>query len=213
MKYRMSLILIGILISNTLLAGKYETAMASAIQKLFSASSEQTYLDAIASFERIGNAERDKWLPYYYAGLGYILASHTTQESVQVDANLDKAQIYVDKASKLSKNNDEIITLQGYIYMMKVVVDPETRGPEYSGLAMQSFGKAVGINKDNPRALLLLGRMQMGTAQFFGNDLTASCEMITKAAQMFENQTQTTALDPIWGKEMAMIFVNECQSN
>lgn len=213
MKARMYLFLIALLISNALMAGKYESAMASAMQKLFSANSEQTYLEAIAAFERIGNAEQNRWLPYYYAGLGYIFTSHTIKDGAQVDAYLDKAQIYVDKSTKLSSGNDEIVTLQGYIYMMKVVVDPATRGQEYSALAMQSFGEAVGINRDNPRALLLLGRMQMGTDQFFGNDLTASCEKISRAAQMFDNQAEGTSLDPSWGKEMAAIFVNECQSN
>ena len=209
----MVLILISFLASNSILANKYESAMASAIKQLLSATDEQSYLDAINTFERIGNAEENKWLPYYYAGLGFIMVSHTTQDGARVDDFLEKAQVFVDKASQLSSENDEIFTLQGYIYMMKVVVDPETRGPEYSGLAMQSFGRAVGLNQANPRALLLLGRMQMGTDQFFGNDITQSCDMIIKAAQMFNHQTVESSLAPAWGKEMAAVFVKECQSN
>ena len=199
--------------TNFVFAGKYETAMLGAIEKLYSAHDMESYISASSAFERIGDAEEDQWLPYYYAGLGYIWTSHTIQEGSKIDEFLDKAQVMVDKAEKLSGDNDEIITLQGYIYMMKVVVDPPNRGPQYSGLSMQEFGKAVGMNPDNPRALLLLGRMKMGSDQFFGNDLSESCGMIHKAAQMFDNQVINSKLDPVWGKEMAEMFVNECKPN
>ena len=168
MKNVMNSLLIVCLTSSFVYGNKYESAMFAAIQKLYGSNDIQGYLDAVSTFERIGEAEKDKWLPFYYAGLGYIWASHTTQEGPTVDEYLGKAQEFIDRASKLSPNNDELITLQGYIYMMKVVVDPPNRGPQFSGRAMQEFGKAVGMNENNPRALLLLGRMQMGTDQFFG---------------------------------------------
>lgn len=195
------------------LGNKYESAMTSAIEKLYSSNTLEGYLEATSTFERIGAAEEKEWLPFYYAGLGYIWISHTIQDGEKIDSYLDKAQSLIDKAEKLSPNNDEIVTLQGYIYMMKVVVDPPSRGPEYSGRAMQEFGRAVGMNENNPRALLLLGRMQMGTDQFFGNDLSESCGIIMKAHQMFENQKTDIALMPQWGKDMADIFVQECNSN
>jgi len=206
-------LLVFILSVHLSFANKYESAMGSAIEKLYAANDQETYVTAATTFERIGDAEKDQWLPYYYAGLGYIWSSHTINDGNKIDEYLDQAQSLVDKAEKLSPNNDEIVTLQGYIYMMKVVVDPPTRGPEYSGLAMQEFGRAVGMNADNPRALLLLGRMKMGTDQFFGNDLSESCGMISKASQMFDDQKTKSKLDPVWGKEMAEMFVNECKSN
>ena len=194
-------------------ANQFEKAMSDAIQNLNRATDLQSYLDAIATFERIGAKESEQWLPQYYAGLGYIWASHTTQEGQEIDELLDKAQIHIDKAKKLSPENDEILTLQGYIYMMKVVVDPATRGPQLSGLALQTFGRAVGINNNNPRALLFLGRMQMGTDQFFGNSITESCGMIMKANQMFTSEEPKSAIAPAWGKQMAEGFVSECQVN
>ena len=213
MKNVMNSLLIVCLTSSFVYGNKYESAMFAAIEKLYDSNDIQGYLDAVSAFERIGEAEKDKWLPFYYAGLGYIWASHTTQEGPTVDEYLGKAQEFIDRASKLSPNNDELITLQGYIYMMKVVVDPPNRGPQFSGRAMQEFGKAVGMNENNPRALLLLGRMQMGTDQFFGNDVSQSCGMIMKASQMFDVQAPKTKIDPSWGKEMADMFVSECKAN
>lgn len=213
MKNVLKIILISIISSSMAFANKYETAMESALQKLYTANSLETYIEVASTFERIGIAEKSEWLPFYYAGLGYIWSSHQTQDGATIDNYLDKAQKLIDNASELSANNDEIITLQGYIYMMKVVVDPMSRGPEFSGRAMQEFQKAAGMNSDNPRALLMLGRMQMGTDQFFGNDLSESCGMISKATQMFENQTAKNKLDPSWGQEMAIMFMKECNSN
>lgn len=207
------LLLILFLSVNYAHANKYESAMSSAIDKLYAANGLEAYISAASTFERIGEAENDRWLPYYYASLGYIWTSHTTKDADTKDEYLDKAQALIDKAEKISPNNDEIVTVQGYIYMMKIVVDPPSRGPEYSGIAMQKFGTAIGMNIENPRALLLLGRMQMGSDQFFGNDLTESCGMIMKASQMFDNYETKSKLDPSWGKEMAEIFVKECQSN
>lgn len=206
-------ILILFLLSGLSYANKYETAMTLAIQKLNVANSLEDLLAATSSFERIGAAEKSEWLPYYYASFGYIQMSHTTQEGEEKDRYLDQAQVLIDSASILSPGNPEIITLQGYIYMMIVTVDPMTRGPEYGGRAMQEFGKAVGMDENNPRALLLLGRMQMGTDQFMGNDISESCGIIMKANQLFDKQKSDNTLMPQWGKEMANAFVQECNSN
>jgi hypothetical protein len=191
-------------------ANKYEKAMASAIDKLNTSNSLDEYLSVVAAFERIGTAEKNEWLPYYYASLGYIQTSHATEDGEEKDAYLDKAQLSIDQSAKLSPGNDEIVTLQGYIYMMKVVIDPMTRGPEYGGKAMQEFGTAIGMNENNPRALLLYGRMQMGSDQFMGNDISESCKIINKANQMLVQQISDKSLMPKWGKEMAEVFVQEC---
>lgn len=211
-KIKFSLFII-LLSTGFAFANKYEVAMNEAIQKLYTSNDLQHYLDVIATFERIGAKETTEWLPQYYAGLGYIWATHTMQNGQEIDEYLDKAQVFVEKATKLSPDNDEILTLQGYIYMMKVVVDPPSRGPQYSGAALEIFGRAVGLNKNNPRALMLMGRMKMGTDQFFGNDISESCGMINKAFEMFEEDKQLEPLAPSWGKEIAEGFVNECKSN
>lgn len=198
---------------TTSFADKYVSAMEATIQKLNAATSLDAYTDVAASFERIAEAERSKWLPFYYAGLSYVYASFTVQDGATIDGLLDKAQLFADKAGKISAQNDEIITLQGYIYMMKVAVDPASRGAQYSGMAMQQFGQALEINDQNPRALLLMGRMQMGIDQFFGNDMSQSCEMIKRAAAMFGMQQTKSTIDPAWGKETASMFIGACDVN
>jgi hypothetical protein len=87
--------------------------------------------------------------------------------------------------------------------MIRVTVDPASRGQQYSGLAFQAFSKAVAINPENPRALGLLAQMQYGTAQFFGSPVTEACTTLTKALEKFETYKNESPLAPTWGKKMA----------
>ena len=212
MKKSILTISISFMVVMSLFANKYESAMGSAIEKLNKANDASSFIDVSLKFERIAEAEKDKWLPYYYAGLGYVWSTQSIESTVEKDKYLDKAQTLANKADELSPNNDEIVTLQGYILMLKLAVDPATRGPEYSGKAMQKFGKATALDAENPRALLLLGRMQMGTAQFFGNDLTECCATIQKGAELIRKERKKSKLDPAWGKKMAEIFEKKCQT-
>jgi cytochrome c-type biogenesis protein CcmH/NrfG len=95
--------------------------------------------------------------------------------------------------------------------MIRVTVDPATRGQQYSTLAYQSFNKAVAINPENPRALTLLAQMQFGTAQFFGSPTTEACATVTKALEKFAATSEPKPLAPEWGKGMAEGLKGKCQ--
>ena len=46
---------------------KYDAAMAKGLQQFKDAKTVEEMLAVSAFFERVGDAEKDKWLPYYYA--------------------------------------------------------------------------------------------------------------------------------------------------
>ncbi|HZH37826.1 MAG TPA: hypothetical protein VEX65_11150, partial [Flavisolibacter sp.] len=62
---------LSLLVSFTFVAvaqsAKYMGAMQEKIAAVDSVRSEQGLLDLSATFERIGDAEKTQWLPYYYA--------------------------------------------------------------------------------------------------------------------------------------------------
>jgi hypothetical protein len=76
---------------------------------------------------------------------------------------------------------------------------------------MQTFGKAIAMNPENPRALGLLAQMQFGTAQFFGSSTAEACGTATLALQKFETTTSENPLAPQWGKEMIVALKTNCQ--
>jgi hypothetical protein len=104
----------------------------------------------------------------------------------------------------------EIIALVGFIHMMRVAVDPASRGAQYSGMAMQAFGKATSLNPENPRALVLMAQMQFGTAKFFGSPATEACATLNAAIQKFDSYKSDNPLAPQWGREMALGLKKEC---
>ena len=54
---------------------KYETGMTKAMAQFEAAKTTSELLSASAMFERIADAEKDEWLPYYYAALTNNMAS------------------------------------------------------------------------------------------------------------------------------------------
>jgi hypothetical protein len=191
---------------------KYINQMTKNIEAIYKAKTPEEYLAAINALDRIANAEKTKWEPYYYASFGYILLATGEKDGGKKDAYLDLAKQGLDKASAILPNDSELIALEGFVHMIRVTVDPATRGPQYSMMAMQTFGKAVGLNPNNPRALSLMAQMQFGTAQFFNQQPTEACETAKRAASLFESEVSTpNSLLPRWGKEMNAGLVSTCK--
>lgn len=190
---------------------KYIEAMQKNIQTVYSAQSLEELQKTVNSLERIGTAEKSKWEPYYYAAFGYIMMANRETDGAKKDAYLDQSLAILKKAQAIAPAESEVAALEGFVHMIRVSVDPATRGQQYSGLAFQSFGKAVSLNPNNPRALSLLAQMQFGTAQFFGQSTAEACGTLNKALEKFDSYKSENPLSPQWGKGMAEGLKRQCQ--
>jgi hypothetical protein len=189
---------------------KYIATMQKNIEAVYVAKEVAEFQNVVNTFERIGEAEKSKWEPFYYASFGYVMMANYEKEASNKDLYLDLAQKNLDKAKVLLPNDSEIIALEGFIHMMRITVDPASRGQQYSGMAFQSFGKAVALNPENPRALSLLAQMQYGTAQFFGSPTTDACSTLTKALEKFDSYKSDNSLAPQWGRKMTEGLKSKC---
>lgn len=190
---------------------RYTEAMQKNIEVVYTAKSVEEIQAAVNAFERIGDAEKSKWEPFYYASYGYLMIALRVNEPAAKDKQLDLALETLKKASAVNSAESEIVALEGFIHMIRVTIDPASRGQQYSGLAMQTFGKAIGMNPENPRALALMAQMQYGTAQFFGSPTTEACGTLNKALEKFETYKSTNPLAPVWGKSMAEGMKAQCK--
>lgn len=190
---------------------KYGEAMQKNIQLVYAAASAEEIQSAVNALERIGEAEKDKWEPYYYAAFGNIMLATREKEATKKDAYLDQAIKHVEKAQALNPAESEVVALEGFVHMIRVTVDPASRGQQYSGMAFQAFGKALAMNPDNPRALVLMAQMQYGTAQFFGSSTSEACSTLNRSLEKFETFKSDNALAPRWGKEMAERMMEQCK--
>lgn len=190
---------------------KYTEAMKKNIDAIYVADNIADLQQAVNAFERISAAEKTRWEPFYYASFGYIQMAMLEQEAARKDAFLDQAITALNKAREIAPNDSEVIALEGFIYMIRVTVDPATRGQQFVPMAMQSFGKSSAINPENPRALALMANMQYGTALFFGSPVTDACATLDKALDKFATFKSDNPLAPQWGKPMAEALKKQCQ--
>jgi Flp pilus assembly protein TadD len=193
----------------------YEKAMLKELQNMKTAASPEDLKKVANGFARIAQMAEEEWLPDYYAALALVNAGFRSEGGANVkDPLFDQAKKHVNKAAKISPNNSEIVALQGFITMGELAVDPASRGQHLSGLAMQTFGKAVELNRQNPRAVMMLGQMEMGMAQFFGQGPEKGCGLIKSSLELYEKESavkEEGTILPTWGKEMAIQIKQSCQ--
>jgi Tfp pilus assembly protein PilF len=78
---------------------------------------------------------------------------------------------------------------------------------------MNTFGRALALDAQNPRAMLLMAQMELGTAQFFGQGPEKACGMVQNSIKLFEQEESRQAdatLTPVWGKDMAVKIAEQC---
>lgn len=200
-----------LLASFVLVDDKYTDQMTKNIDVVYKAATIEDLQKAVNVFERIGGAEKTKWEPFYYAAFGYVMIATREQEAAKKGSFLDLAKTALDKASAIKADDSEIVALEGFIQMIRVSVDPASRGQQGTMMAMQTFGKAIGLNPQNPRALALMAQMQFGAAQFFKQAPTEACETAKKALVLFETTVVTDPIAPVWGKGMTEGLLKGCQ--
>lgn len=163
-------------------------------------------------FMRIAEANASEWLPLYYAALTQTTAAF--RFDVNKDQYFDQALELVKKADGIAPGNSEITALHGYILMGKISLDPANRGQSLSPEAMQLFGKAISLDRENPRAVTLMSQMELGMAQFFGSGPEKACGLARMGLELFtkeEAKVDENYILPTWGKMNAEQVVSACK--
>jgi tetratricopeptide (TPR) repeat protein len=163
------------------------------------------------AFLRIAEAKPEEWLPLYYAA--YLQTTAVFRFEVDKDQYLDQAMTLVEKAEKIAVDNSEVTAMKGYVVMGKISLDPASRGQSLSPQAMQLFGKAINLDRENPRALMLMSQMEQGMAQFFGQGPEKACGLARNAIALYskeESKINENYLLPTWGKNQAEQVVSTC---
>ena len=199
---------------------KYKSAMKDKIAVLDTSRDVAGLKDISASFERIGDAEKTQWLPYYYAALAQVNAGNfiyvsNTSDPAQLknlDALADKAEQMITKAEALSKDNSEIYTLKKMIASLRMMVDPMNRYMTYGEKAQQALATAKTLNPENPRIYLLEGEDKFYTPEQYGGSKTEAKKMFEEALKKFDSFKPASDLDPNWGRSTAQYFLSQIKS-
>ncbi len=187
---------------------KYQAAMTAAIAAMDSAKTTAAIQANAASFERIANAEKNQWLPFYYAGLCYSTIGWI-DKSIDKDANAKKILDLCDKAEAINKNS-EIYVLRNMAATQQLLVDPQTRYMTYGTMAAQALQTAKDLDPKNPRAYYMEGMTVLGTPEQFGGGKTAAKPILEKAVALYKEE-QPKPLFPHWGQQRAEEALAQCQ--
>lgn len=193
----------------------YIQAMQKELTKMRSAASVEDLKKSANAFSRIAEMNTSEWLPDYYAALAYANMGFRSEGSLaEKDEFYAQAKKHIQKADAVSPNNSEIVAMQGFITMGELAADPQSRGQHLSGEAMQLFGKAISLNRQNPRAIVMMAQMEYGMAQFFGQGPEKACGLLNSSLELFakeEANRQEGSIEPRWGKNMAEEMKQMCK--
>jgi hypothetical protein len=201
-------------ISSFAQSEKYLSAMKEKVVAVDTTFAPDKLKDLSAAFERIADAEKTQWLPYYYAALTQINAAMMSAmdgqpSAAKIDPLADKAEQLINKAEALTKENSEIFIVKKMIATARLMADPMSRYMQYGPVAQQALETARKLNPENPRVYLLEGQDKFYTPEQFGGSKSEAKKLFEQALKKFETFKPASDIDPNWGKSTAQYFLNE----
>jgi hypothetical protein len=191
---------------------KYVQAMQKNLAQFDVVKTTAEYQALSAAFERIGDAEKTQWLPYYYAALA-LTTPGWTDTKLDKDANAEKIKALCNKADALVKEDadkSEILSLRNMTASQQMLVDPQSRWATYGPESASYLQKAKQLNPNNPRLYYLEGANIFGTPEQFGGGKANAKPLLEKAVALYKVE-QAKPLYPDWGKKQAEDMLAQCQ--
>lgn len=189
---------------------KYESGMTKGMEQLKAAKSVDDMLATSAFFERIGEAEKDKWLPYYYAAQTNYFTGWMDPKADK-DKVAEKCKELIGKAEAIEPNNSELFCMRQMIAVMQMTVDPMARYQTYGAEASNALAKATKADPTNPRIYYLNGQTLMNTPEAFGGGKAVAKKLFEKSLELYKTFQPASPLHPNWGKEEAEKLLAACQ--
>lgn len=190
---------------------KFTNAMLSNLQKFDSVKNADDVLALSAAFERIAEAEKNQWLPYYYAGLSQVTYAFMKNDLANGDVYADKAEKLALKADELEANNSEISCLKSMIASLRLMVNPQQRWQQYGPISQQELDKAKAQDSTNPRPYYLQGQGLRFTPEQFGGGCNAAKPLFEQALKKFETFKPASNMHPNWGKSRTEELMAGCK--
>jgi hypothetical protein len=213
-------ILTALLAVNFLIAqmpDKFVKAMENKIAALDTTGSAEGLTDLANAFERIAEAEKNQWLPYYYAALcnanaGLVIGSGGDMMAAKADKTdpyADKAEKLLGMAEQMMKNSSEIFIVKKLIATLRMLGDPMNRYMTYGAEATNMLEEAKKLNPDNPRVYLLEGQDKYFTPEQYGGSKDEAKVLFEKAQTLFDSFKPESNIHPNWGKRQLTYLLSQ----
>lgn len=185
---------------------KFTKAMENNIALLDSAKTPQDWIDVTAAFERIAEAEKTQWLPYYYAAYGHVTVGLRAvgdnifgNNSDKTDPEADAAQKVLDKAISLSKETSETWVIKKMIATVRMLGDVMNRYMTYGPEGTTALETAKKLDPNNPRIYLLEGQDKYNTPEEYGGSKEEAKKLFEKSKELYSTAQPESSIHPHWG--------------
>jgi hypothetical protein len=187
---------------------KYVAAMQKNLSLFDSTKTIDQYQSLAATFDRIGDAEKTQWLPFYYASLAQTLAGWNP-DLKDKDANSRKINSYLAKAEAIEKNSETYV-IENMSATQQMLVDPQSRWMTNGKDASEALQKGLALDPNNPRLYYLQGMSMFNTPAQFGGGKDKAKPLFEKSVALFK-VAQPKPLYPNWGQKEAENMLAQCQ--
>ena len=194
---------------------KFVKAMETNIARIDTAKSAQDWVDITAAFERIAEAEKNQWLPYYYVALGNVmsgtmgLGDNLYGNNIEkTDPKADAADKALNKAISLSKETSETWVIRKMIISLRMLGDVMNRAMTAMPEATAALDNAKKLDANNPRIYILEGQDKYYTPEQYGGSKDEAKILFEKAQKLFETFKPETSIHPKWGKNQVTYFLS-----
>ncbi|HEX8279084.1 MAG TPA: hypothetical protein VF540_10340, partial [Segetibacter sp.] len=154
-------------LSSNAQSSKFQQTMQANVVRFDSVKTPEDYIGLAASFERVADAEKTQWLPYYYAALANILRGFSDVKADK-DQVAETADVLIAKAEAIEPKNSEIFLLKSMTATLHMLVDPQSRWQQYGAAVNENREKAKQLDPNNPRVYFLEAQNIFGTPKEFG---------------------------------------------
>lgn len=189
---------------------KFTGAMTKAISQMDSSKTADDMLAVSATFERIGDAEKNQWLPYYYASLSEVIYAFMKGDMSNNDALAGKAEQLLNKADGLQPNNSEISVVKAMIATLRMLVNPQQRWQQYGPIVQTELENAKKQDPTNPRPYYLQGQNLRNTPEQFGGGCSTAKPVLEEAIKKYESFKPASSIAPNWGKDRTQQTLAGC---
>lgn len=193
-------------------SNRYMSAMQAGLNAMDSSFKDPANLLSLSNrFERIAIAEKEQWLPYYYAAFLQVNYAFRLEDKTKTDVVIDKAEALLQKADSLSPLNSEISCLKSMIASSRLMVDPMSRYMIYGPVSAREIDKAIAQDPSNPRPHLLRGQGLKYTPEQFGGGCANALIHLETAKEKFTTFKPQSEIAPMWGMEMTSSLIDDCK--
>lgn len=216
-KVLFTVVTIGIMSTAFSQSEKFVKAMESKISMLDSVKTADGWKEMANAFERIAEAEKTQWLPYYYAAYCQVMGGTYSlpmdgsfgDNSAITDPVADKADQLIGKAETLTAANSEIFCVKKMIASLRMMGNAMSRYMTEGAKATEALARAKEMNANNPRVYILEAQDKFYTPEQYGGSKEEAKKLFEKAKELFMTSKPGSSIEPQWGMSQVMYFLSQ----